>query len=65
MSDLKTLRLIVGLTQEQVAEFVGVTQGTVSAWENGYHLPGIYKIALLAGLYNCTVEQLLTILSLN
>lgn len=37
---LKETRTQKGLTQEDVAKKVGVTQATVSFWENGTLIPG-------------------------
>ena len=34
--EMKQRRLELGYTQTQIAEFVGVTKGTVAKWENGY-----------------------------
>ena len=38
---LKELRKEKNLTQEQIAEKFGVSQRSVSRWENGYTMPDI------------------------
>lgn len=39
MTMLRRARLAIGLSQDEFARKVGVTQGTVSAWEAGENLP--------------------------
>ena len=45
---LKTLRKKAGLTQEQLAEAIGVHSVTVSQWENDTYLPKTLNIKALA-----------------
>ena len=44
---LKELRKEKNLTQEQIAEKFGVSQRSVSRWENGYTMPDIYQLLFL------------------
>jgi transcriptional regulator with XRE-family HTH domain len=48
MKTLKRLRLAAGLSQEVLAERIGVTQTTVSAWEAGKYLPQPHQYPKLA-----------------
>lgn len=53
MTMLRRARFAVGLSQEEFARKVGVTQGTVCAWEAGEHLPRASlfpKIARILGV---------------
>ena len=43
---LKELRKEKGLTQEQLGEKIGVTNKTVSRWENGNYFPPKHLIRL-------------------
>lgn len=52
---LTTLRMRVGLTQVEVAEFLGVRQATVSAWENGVE-PRLLDAKALARLYKVSLD---------
>jgi DNA-binding transcriptional regulator YiaG len=38
-SEVVKLRARLGLTQRQLAEYIGATQVTVSRWETGAHPP--------------------------
>lgn len=48
-----------GLTQREVAEHMGVDQSAVSFWETGKTRPRAALLIKLAGLYHCTVDELL------
>jgi len=47
-------------TQREVAEILGVKPSAVSKWEQGITLPRADKLLVIAKLYGCTVEELLT-----
>lgn len=47
------------LTQEQLAEKIGVTDKSISRWENGKTMPDISMLSLLANELNCTIQELL------
>lgn len=56
---LKELRKAKGLTQEQLAQHLNVTNRTVSRWETGTNLPDIDVLILLSEFYNVSIEELL------
>lgn len=56
---LKKARLEGNLTQEAVAEKVGVTRQTISNWENGKSYPDIVSIIILSDVYEMTLDSLL------
>lgn len=58
-SFLKTLRKRKGLTQEQLAEMLGVTNRSVSRWETGTNLPDIDVIITLSEFYDVDIKDLL------
>lgn len=66
MDQIKTGRFIAelrrgkGLTQEQLGEMLGVTNKTVSRWENGNYMPDIETLQLLASLFHVTINELLS-----
>ena len=57
--NLYSLRKLNKLTQEEVAEKIGVSRQAVAKWENGETLPDIEKCSLLAELYDVTIDDLI------
>lgn len=53
------LRKDAGLTQAQLGERVGVTNKTVSRWENGNYMPDLDTCLQLSELFGVTVNELL------
>lgn len=58
-SFLKNLRKEKGITQEQLAEKLGVSSRTVSRWETGSNLPDLGILIELADLYNVDIRELI------
>lgn len=56
---LKELRKEKGLTQEQFAEMLKVSNRTVSRWENGYNLPDLDILITIADYYEVELRELL------
>ncbi|WP_309143876.1 helix-turn-helix transcriptional regulator [Oscillatoria sp. HE19RPO] len=54
------LRERVGLTQRELAQYMGVTVTTISAWENGRHEPKltIQQMKRLMEILDCSLEDL-------
>ena len=55
---LLALRKRQGLSQQEVADTIGVTRQTVSNWELGQGSPALDKAAELARLYGVTIDDL-------
>ena len=53
------LRNIKGLSQEQVAEAVGISRQSYSKWEQGDTFPDIDKCDKLAKFYGVTIDSLI------
>lgn len=56
---LFSARQKIGLTQDEVAKELGIDQSAVSLWETGKTAPRAKILVKLAGLYGCTVDELL------
>ena len=57
--NLIMLRNVRGLTQEQVAEIVGVTRQSYAKWEQGDSVPDIEKCDKLAKFYGIKIDALM------
>ncbi len=56
--NIQTLRKINEMSQEQVAEAVGVSRQAVAKWESGEAQPDLSKCAALAKLFDVTLDDL-------
>lgn len=56
---LKELRKEKNLTQEQLAEMLGVTNRSVSRWENGVNMPDFDLVIEIARYYDVSIEEIL------
>ena len=59
MTRLSEIRKSAGLTQQQLADFIGVKRTTLSMWEIGENTPPTKYLLSLAEALGCTVEDLL------
>ncbi len=57
--NLKRLREKAGLTQEELAEELGITRQSVSKWELGINEPDLPTIRVLCRILNCSYDELL------
>lgn len=55
-----TCRKKAGLSQEALAEKLGVSRQSVSKWETGESVPEITKLPILANIFNVTTDWLLS-----
>ena len=56
---LSELRNAKGVTQEEVANALGISNKTLSKWENGTSSPDLNMLVALADYYNVTTDALL------
>ena len=57
---LKELRKERGVTQEQLAQILGVSNRSVSRWENGNNLPDLDLLIQISEYFETDLEELLT-----
>jgi transcriptional regulator with XRE-family HTH domain len=53
------LRKATGLSQEQLAELVGVSRQAISKWETDQSMPEIEKVLLLSKTFSISTDELL------
>ena len=57
--NLKRLRLERNLTQEKLADFLGVSFQSISKWERGDTYPDITMLPSIASFFDVSVDELL------
>mgnify|MGYP000232248047 FL=1 len=57
--NLKKYRIIKNLTQEDVAEYLGITAQSVSKWERGESYPDITFLPALANIFETSIDLLI------
>ena len=57
--NIKRLRLEKGITQEQLAEILNVSNAAVSKWERGGSFPDITLLFPLADYFGISVDELM------
>ena len=55
---LQLMRKREGLSQEDLAEKLGISRQAVSKWESGQSVPDLNKLIILSELYNVTIDYL-------
>ncbi|MBQ8309217.1 MAG: helix-turn-helix transcriptional regulator [Clostridia bacterium] len=56
--ELKSNREAVGYSQTEVAKQTGISQATISRWEDDKRIPNIENCILLADLYGISLDEL-------
>ncbi len=59
MKKIELERRKADLTQQQLAELVGVTSGAVSKWEQGVTIPRSDRLVIVADVLGVKVEDLI------
>jgi len=58
-NNIKQLRAQTNMSQERLAQALGVVRTTVNNWERGYSSPDIAMVKKLKAVLQCTYEDLL------
>ena len=56
--NIRQFRKTMNLTQEELADKLGVSFQAVSKWENAQSAPDISLLPLLAEIFRCTIDDL-------
>lgn len=57
--ELKNWRKTYNLTQKELSEKTGLSQQSISVWENGKISPTIDSCIILANFYNISIDELI------
>ncbi|MCM1101330.1 MAG: helix-turn-helix domain-containing protein [Clostridium sp.] len=57
---LKEIRRKEGISQEQLAERIGVSRQAITKWETGKGLPDVENMVIIAEIFKTTIDELLT-----
>ena len=58
MKGIEKRRANAGMTQEEMANVLGVDRSTIAKWETGEAMPRADKLPTLAKLLGCTIDDL-------
>lgn len=56
---LRELRKKANITQTELSERLGITQGSISLWESGETKPDVENLLKISEIFGCTVDSLL------
>jgi transcriptional regulator with XRE-family HTH domain len=56
---IKTKRTSANMTQQELADMLGIDRTTVTKWETGACMPSIKMLRLLSNILGCTIDELL------
>ncbi len=57
--NLKKLRVMKNFTQEEIADFLGITPQSISKWERGESYPDITFLPALANIFETSIDLLI------
>ena len=57
--NLKEIRLKRGMTQQELADAVGITQSQIARYESGETQPSLETLRKLAAALDCTLDELI------
>lgn len=55
----QTARIRSGMSQSDIARYLGITRQAVNYWEEGKTYPNANRLLEIAALLQCTVEEIL------
>ena len=55
---IKTARVIVGMTQQQLAKRIGTSHAAISFWENNVNVPNVLDCWRIADVLEISIDEL-------
>lgn len=59
LTNIRYHRMKAGMTQQELAKALGVTQATITQWESGKTTPCVKRLKRIAFVLGCRVEELI------
>ena len=56
---IKEKRIEQGLSQQTLANLIGVTHAAISYWENGINIPNVLDVWKIADVLNISIDELI------
>ena len=56
---IKETRIEQGLSQQALANLIGVTHASISYWENGVNIPNVLDVWKIADVLNISIDELI------
>ena len=56
---IKEKRIEQGLSQQTLANLIGVTHASISYWENGVNIPNVLDVWKIADVLNISIDELI------
>ncbi len=56
---IRDLRCEADISQQKLADALGVTRGAVAQWENGFTLPATDMLEKICDYFNCSLDYLM------
>ena len=53
------LRRQNGMSQEQLADLLGISAQAISKWENGHTMPDTSLLPVLAQIFQCSIDEII------
>ncbi|QLL70257.1 helix-turn-helix transcriptional regulator [Lactobacillus sp. 3B(2020)] len=63
--DLKILRIKKGLSQQEMSKQIGISQATISSWEQGQSIPSGKNIKKLASFFGVNADVIFNAIFYN
>lgn len=57
---IRAMRLVLNMTQAMLAQEAGVSRPLIAQYERGTKVPTVYMAKILADIFGCKVDELLT-----
>jgi transcriptional regulator with XRE-family HTH domain len=57
-ANIRAVRTMRRMTQRDLAQLLGVNKSAVSQYENGYRVPNVHRLSIIANVFDVTIDSL-------